>query len=832
MAAQIGDSFNLVDITSRINLVPNTTVEHSGNFTDYTSIYTSIAEGLASGNTKPAGARGVTGLFFFNDILYAAYDVGSHSILYKTSTREEIESNPSWEVVDMGNFVGFKEGIRGFTTYYERKFLEETISTPDPITDVLPSSVGSTTVVGQENSVSNPFPRDSWFPLDNTMDGTDNVPVSYTSSGLLWNPTPVLNLKGFIKKEDVPDKVNIVGIKVDVRFRYDMSTASGGTSPNLRAKMKLATLSGVGTTTNKAPLPEVTGDTSVSTAFATTTIGGAADTWGATRLTRSNLLSDDFSVNLQWELYSGTLSSSTPIRKTVEVAWVKVSIYFENASETIYFWNGVSDLASGDVVNISLTDGSYQSENAKGYISIYNVSGSVGTDLSETEIRTESGGGGEVIATGDGTLQANTLPSSAQMEAANAIMVSREINFFIDPDKNALYGATAAGPAFHFNGTHFWFIRTPVPEGKDTPRYVYDNQLSLVLAYDSGSILISPPGQPSTFSGLLGATEFGFFGKPITGLLKIGGSALGIWTDSSIEALVGSTVNNYTTQTIAENTGALNYSVVDAGQPLFTDFRGISNVQAAQTYGDFSWGRVSFSVNPYLQGKIQDRNSPFNVEEDVVCAIAIKNKGQYRLYFKDGDILTMTLFGPDGSTPMFTRQNFGTGIAPRRFVPSAYATALNKNGRETIAIGNNNGEVFILDAGNPGIATADGMESFNYSLSFNPMHAGAPFANLKIPEVMVHLTSTGFESFMANAGVNYAVPDNDEWSDSIVAGSSSSTLDWSRPHTRVSAHLPNITDGMVFKLSGVTNSTPYHMIKALTYKVTGLTDMNRSPKTY
>jgi len=832
MVAQIGDSFSLLDISSRIDIDPNTAEEYSGNFVHYDSLYTGIVEGLAAGNTKPAGASAVTGLFFFDDILYAAYDTGSSSRLYKTTTNEEITTNPSWEIVDMGLSAGFKDATRGFTTYYDRKFLEDSVSTPDPITDLLPGELYSTTVIGQTDSPSNPFPRSSWFPLDNPMDGTDAVPVSYTSSGLLWNPTPVLNLRGIINPDDIPEKVNIVGIKVDVRFRYNLATSSGGTSPNLRAKMKLATLNGVGTTTNKAPVTEVTGNNSVSTTFATTTIGGSSDTWGATKLTRSNLISDDFGVNLQWELYSGTLSSSVPIRNTVEVAWVKVSIYFENSSETVYFWNGASDVASGDVVNVSLTEGSYVSENAAGYVTLYNTTGAEGVDLTGTQIRTEAAGGGEVIGTGTGVLTANRLPSSAELKAANALMVTREINFFIDPEKNALYGATAAGPAFHFNGTHFWFIRTPVPDDKDKPRYIYDNQLSLVLAYDSGSILISPPGKPSTFSGLLGATEFGFFGKPITGLMKIGGTALGIWTDSSIEALVGNTVNNYTTQTIAENTGAINYTVVDAGQPLFVDYRGISNVQASQTYGDFSWGRVSYTISPYLQGKVQERNNPFNMEEGIVCAIPVKNKGQYRLYFKDGHILTMTLFGPDGSTPMFTKQNFGSEVKPLRFVPSAYATAISKNGREIIAIGNSEGDIFILDTGNPSLALSSGLESFNYNLTFNPLNAGAPFANLKVAEVMVHISSSGFEEFQAQAGVNYLSPDINEWKDSLVVGSDENTIDWSLPHTRVSAHLPNITDGFVFKLQGSTDTKPYHMIKALTYKVVGLTDMNRSPKTY
>lgn len=832
MVAQIGDSFSTASITHRINLVPNTGEEYSGTFADYNTLYESIVEGLATGNTSPAGSSAVTGLFFFDDVLYASYDVGSNSRLYKTSTNQEITANPVWEAVDMGFSAQFENATRDFTTYYDRKFLEDSVSTPDPIADQLPSLIESTPVIGQVDSPSNPFPRNAWFPLDNEMDGTENVPVSYTSSGLLWNPTPVLNLKGFINPEDVPEKVNIVGIKVDVRFRYEMSTATGGPNPNLRAKMKLATLSGVGTTTNKAPATEVTGNNSVSTSFATTTIGGATDTWGATKLTRSNLISDDFGVNLQWDLYSGTLSSSSPPRKTVEVAWVKVTVYFENASETVYFWNGASDVASGDVVNVCITDGSYQSETADGYITLYNVTGSAGTDLASTEIRTAASGGGEVIGTGVGLLTANRLPSSAEMKANNSLMVTKEINFFIDPEKNALYGATGAGPAFHFNGLHFWFIRTPVPEGKDKPRYVIDNQLSLVLSYDSGSILISPPGQPSVFSGLLGATEFGFFGKPITGMLKIGGTALGIWTETSIEALVGTTVNNYTTQTIADNTGAINYTVVDAGQPLFADFRGISNVQAAQTYGDFSWGRVSYAISPLLQRKIQDKSNPFNVEEDIVCAIAVRNKGQYRLYFKNGEIITMTLFGPDGSAPMFTTQHFGTTANPTRFVPSAYAVNVSSTGKETIAIGTDSGGIYILDEGNPGIALSTGLESFNFNLTFNPFHAQAPYANLKIPEVMVHLKSAGFEELTAESGVNYLIPDQDEREDALIVGSSSKIVNWERPYERVSAHIPNITDGFIFKLQGTTGTKPYHTVKALTYKVLGLTDSNNSPKTY
>lgn len=806
-------------------VLDNDRTEVSVDFDDYDTLHTAIATELATGNTSPTGA-GISGLFFFNEDLYAVD--GDSGELYTTTGEFELSAAPTWSQVDLGYEVRFDAGEIEPVTFYSREFLEDSLEDQDDVEDIPGNSASSVSTSGAPGTGAGPATDGGgWLEPENANDFTTAGSFAAAYRRFLvtgTKETKILRLKGFneaLSELITSNTASPVGIEVEVKYGFDVDSGVSGTG-----KMLEAYLTGLGTSNNEANTTSRTANGTLHTV----TLGGSTDTWGTTEFSKYKLLEDSFGVDLKFDMTCSSGASSSAPWMVALVEHVKVTVYFENATATIYFWNGASDVSTATLVNVSLTENSFVQGNAEGYMTLYSPS-SAGSIVDGLEIRTAASGAGNLIGVTDGAASENTLPTLQEMVDANALMVTKEINFFIDESKEAIYGTTAASPAFHFNGTHFWFIRTPVTAGKDKPRYLVENQNSLVLSFDSGSILVSPPGKPNVFSGVLGATEFGF-SERITGLNKLNGTALGIWCAESVHALVGTSVNNYTPQIISANSGALDYTIADMGQPIYTDFRGISNIQASQTYGDFSWGRLTYLIGSYIQNKIQDKTEALSASTDVVCAIPVRNKNQYRLYFRDGYIVTMTMSGADGSQPQMTFQNYGGDSQNTTYVPTAHASMITSKGKEVVAIGTGSGNIYIVDAGNPGIYTSGGVTTYPYRLTFNPFFAGAPFLNINYSEVMIHLKSAGFETFTTKAGVNFLEPDANEDSETITLGSSSNTVNLDLPFNRVSTHLANITDGFTLEITGTANGRPSHIIQALTYKGVPLSDENNSSKTY
>jgi hypothetical protein len=267
-------------------------------------------------------------------------------------------------------------------------------------------------------------------------------------------------------------------------------------------------------------------------------------------------------------------------------------------------------------------------------------------------------------------------------------------------------------------------------------------------------------------------------------------------------------------------------------QPIYTDFSGVSNLSASQQFGNFAWGRLSQRVAKDLQNKIQSKFDPSVVSSAPVVAIPVSKKNQYRLYFADGEIYTMTMFGAAGDQPMFTRQNYSVGNSSNanKFVPTAVARKVLNSGKELIMIGTEDGEVFAVDACNPMIVTRPEILDYDTTITFNPFFGGEPFRNIKFSEVMIHFSNTGYQEFVTSAGVNFLRPTATEDTNTVAAGALTDDMDWNIPFNRVSTYLANITDGFSLKVESASNSLPAHIIQALTYKGVGLGDENNSPK--
>lgn len=759
--------------------------------------------------------------------------------LYTPTDPTDLAKDVEWETVDLGYEVGFDAGQQQPITYYDRQFVEEDFETPENPTDIT-GSFAASVYNSSAQSVSQPYK--DWLEPQNALDDADGGSVARaergpsTNNASIWTlntyyKTNTLRITGFPFGEETNRATGVVGCKVDVRWAYN---ADGGSLSGTQARVISALLRNVGTTTDKASAG--VGATTTENSFQTSTFGGATDTWSATEPNIDNFLSSQFGVDLVFETrYTGG-TSTNETQMAVLVDWVRVTLYLDNATQKVYFWNTSADVATGEVVDYYLDDGEFSKSDAEGSLYLYNVS-SASSIIEDLQIRTQPNGAGLLIANTTGTAEVPLLPSSDDMALEGSMAETIKANFYLDEAREAIYGVTGAGPAFTFDGNYYRKIRAPVPLAQDKPRHIAEHQSHLVLAYKSGSILLSVVGEPTNFSGVEGASEFGF-GDRVTGLIGLNGTALGVLCEQSTHSLLGNTIDNFTTQAISKSTGAIEYSVANMGQPIYCDFRGIANISATDQYGDFAWGRLSQFVAEWLQERLQDSNGIKPSLLKVKAAMPVRNKNQYRLFFNDGTILTMTLFGPQQNNPMFTIQNFAydkdnPDNVSRTYTPTAVLSTVLTGGREINAIGTEDGQVYIMDQG-CGIYTSSGVTGYDAHIVFNPFNGGATHLNMRYSEIILHGLTSGGQELYTSGGVNYLKPESTDFEESLVIGDLTDSMTFEqgarrRIPGRVSTHIPEVTDGFSLKIRSTANGNIPYTIQALTFRAQPLSDKNYAP---
>jgi len=824
---------------------------------DFIENYEDVNKNLSAVSFKPPGEGPINVLFELNEKIYAARDLsnGSGSQLYTTTDLKDLDQQVAWEAVDMGYSLDFKEGDTRPFTLSDLQFLDEGTPLSFDVLNQRGSSVDSdiytggsddlgvgATVTVQENQLA-------WQSRTNVLDnfgGNDNnttargfVPLGAAVSADEFRCTQALKVFGFNIGRNQPLNAEIAGIEVNVRYEHAHTEQQSADDDEKQAVMLSARLLNVGNTENKANQTIKTAAGSGSAGFdaVTDTLGGSTDLWGATDLKRENVFDDKFGIELVFAHAKGPSLSNLLYNALTKVFWVEISVYLEDGNQLVYFYDPSTDtnVGNANVAEVTLTSGSFSSEDARGVFTLYDVSSETDMDniTADLEVWTDPDGEGTLLAKTDGPATQNLLPTSAEMEQARSISQTIKANFFIDAQREAIYGVTGAGPAFLFNGTYFHFIRAPIPLDQDKPRHIAEHEFHLVLAYESGSILVSVVGAPTNFSGVEGASEFGF-GDNITDLMPLVGSSLGVMCKQSSHAFVGNVLENFTTQIISKTSGAIEYTSSIVGQPIYADFRGISSVQATQQYGDFLSGRLSQMINDFVQNRLQEVCGICSARLRPVGALGVRNKNQYRLFFNDGLILTMTLFGQGDMSPVFTIQNYGWDANSPNDINDAYApsvllSTVLKNGTELNMMGTKDGDVWILDQGT-GILDGNGIESYDALITFNPFNANEPHSNLKYNEILVHGKSAGKVELICSSGVNYLVPEPDTTQDVITLGHDGYGFNQPPVPQRRSTHLPNVTSGFSLKLQSKADGSPVHNIQAITFRPVPLSDQNVGQK--
>lgn len=401
------------------------------------------------------------------------------------------------------------------------------------------------------------------------------------------------------------------------------------------------------------------------------TIGDATSLFGLPTIAASDFINK--SLGLRFYPNLGTKPSyandgDACIRFAIDK--VRMRVYFDAGSAEYYFASpDKTEIIKGNLVSAEATGGDFETGDASGILQLDSTLtvtlGSqtwIGDDwtIHAATPPTDANQIGTVAARelNDGVgMSYNGLPSTQAIVDNRSRYEFITANFFAVKSLDSIYGVHGLERAFAFNGSNFYKIYTQKDETKDKPRHVAYHHGHLALGFDDGRLDLSVIGKPYSFDGSLGASEWSI-GDAITGLLPLSGTILGVFGSKSIWGLNGTTVDNFGTQVLSPNIGAIEYTVADMGFPVYANAYGIYTLAQTQQYGDYLGTPMSQEVSPWLRPRLLRK---YTSDKEVVVAWPVRAKNQYRLAFNDGYIMSMTLNAGGQEAPNFSFQQYNIG---------------------------------------------------------------------------------------------------------------------------------------------------------------------------
>lgn len=285
----------------------------------------------------------------------------------------------------------------------------------------------------------------------------------------------------------------------------------------------------------------------------------------------------------------------------------------------------------------------------------------------------------------------NGLPSYEEVESNRSRYMFITANFYGDPLLDSIYGVNGVDRAFSYNGDYFYKIFSHPDSEKDKPRHVAFHHSHLALGFGEGRVDLSVVGEPYNFDGAQGASSWAI-GDNVVGLLPLSGTILGIFCKKSIWGLSGTTVDNFATQVVSPNIGAVEYTITDIGFPVYANAYGIYTLSQTEKYSDYLGAPMSQPVSPWLRPRLIRKATS---DKEVVVAWPVRSKNQYKLAFADGNVLTMTMNYGSQRAPTFSKQKYFlaeedvvyTSLYDQpAIVPAAISSELDDSGEERIHI--------------------------------------------------------------------------------------------------------------------------------------------------
>lgn len=434
------------------------------------------------------------------------------------------------------------------------------------------------------------------------------------------------------------------------------------------------------------------------------TLGGEAELFGDSRIFASDFKSRAFGVRFYPNLANKpSYADSGDACFRFFVDKVRIRVYFDAGSVEYYFASpDKTQVLKGELVSADVLDGDLTTADASGVLQIQPILEIMdGTQryiantwtihaayppTNENQIGTV----GDVASASDEGMEYNGLPTQQQVTDNRSRYEFITENFFGSKDLDSIYGVHGLPRAFAYNTEFFYKIYTQADPLKDKPRHVANHHYHLALGYEEGRVDTSVVGEPWNFDGSQGAASRGI-GDRIVGLLPLSGTMLGIFCSKSIWGMTGTTVDNFATQVISPNMGAIEYTITDIGSPTYANSYGIYTLSQTQQYGDYLGNPMSQEISPWLRPRLVRK---YTSDKEVVCAWPVRSKNQYRLAFSDGYVLSMTLNGqavptfsqqkyfyqPNESFPYFDEDMYSYPS----IVPAAVSSQLDESGEERI----------------------------------------------------------------------------------------------------------------------------------------------------
>lgn len=414
------------------------------------------------------------------------------------------------------------------------------------------------------------------------------------------------------------------------------------------------------------------------------------------------------------------------MHKATTSGWVAVTL-----GEEVSFTNANTSVGDGD----TLTQGAVSATISRVVLETGSLASGVNTG--RLIITGRSGGSFSAAAatsTGGGAL---TL-SGAQSAISFAIPSGRFecVNHtFTGSSALRMYGCDGQNRAFEFDGTTLVPISTGMTA--DAPEHIAAHRGHLFLSFGY-SVQHSRPGYPYEWSVIVGAGEIAM-GDDVTGFqVQPGGAseaALTIFARSQVQTLYGSGTANWQLVPFRGESGARAWTQQFMANSIYLDDRGLTNLSAAQTYGNFVDATISKKIQPWLRER----------QGLAIASCVVREKNQYRLFFSTGAALFITM---DNAKVV--------GMMPQLLshTPSCATSAELDDGTEVVFFGATNGMVYQMEKGTS--FDGDAIEAW-IDLAFN--NFGSPRVTKRYRHAMFEVAGSGYAEFSFTYELGYGASD-------------------------------------------------------------------------
>jgi len=305
------------------------------------------------------------------------------------------------------------------------------------------------------------------------------------------------------------------------------------------------------------------------------------------------------------------------------------------------------------------------------------------------------------------------------------------INFFGTAGTERLYAADGVNLMGEFDGTTWVPIRTGTPT--DAPKFIKEHRKHLLCSI-LGSLFVSAIGNPYTYSAIQGAAEVGT-GSLITGLSPEVGDgnsgAMLVLTDQRCFMLYGNDVSDFSLVLHSPTSGGKAYTVQNLGYSHFLGSRGVTQLMATQSFGNFQLNVLTKDIQPLID---QKRGME-------ISSCVIRNNNQYWLLFNDGSGIIMQVVQSNNVNAPTIGPAMSFDYGTDR-VMNVIDSFIDVDGVDRVLAGATNGFVYELNKGTS--LDGDSMR-FNLILHFN--HSRSLRVRKNYRRTVFHVEAQGYAEF-------------------------------------------------------------------------------------